>query len=633
MKMTTEEAFVKVLQIHGIEHAFGIIGSAMMPISDLFPKAGIRFWDCGHEGNAGMMADGFTRASGKISMMVAQNGPGITNFVTPVKTAYWNHTPLLLVTPQAANMTMGQGGFQEVPQMTIFEDMVAYQEEVLHPSRIAEVLNRVIMQAKRASAPAQINIPRDFWIQVVDIELPSIVTFERPAGGEAAIARAAALPSNARFPVILNGGGVVIGGAIQKSMVLAERLDAPVCCVWSVIVGYGRDSIAEAVCDQMKKMPYFAGIFGNIPAIKFAQKFLEKLPRLDKVFFSNSGSEANEKAFKIIRQASRINAMRKGKYKIMYRDRDYHGTTIGAMSATDQAQRIQDFGPFVEGFVEFPHCACYRCPYDKTYGKCNIECARKIEDIILQEGADTIGGMIVEPITAGGGILKPVKKYYPILQEICKKYDIWLIMDEVVCGFGRTGKFWGHDHYDIDPDIITMAKGLASSYEALSATVVKQKVYDVFLNDPTDPDTRLDYFRDISTYGGCTAPMVAALESTRIIEDENLIENSRVVGEYLFKKLNELKKYDCVGDIRGQGLFCGIEYVNNKATKDPITEEQMTALMDNVIGEGVIVGRTNFSFHGLNNIMNFAPSLIITKKQVDTIVTAVTNAIEKTFKF
>ncbi len=162
MKMTTEEAFVKVLQMHGIEHAFGIIGSAMMPISDLFPKAGITFWDCAHEGNAGMMADGYTRASGKMSMMVAQNGPGITNFVTPVKTAYWNHTPLLLVTPQAANMAMGQGGFQEVPQMAVFEDMVAYQEEVRHPARIAEVLNRVIMQAKRASAPAQINVPRDF---------------------------------------------------------------------------------------------------------------------------------------------------------------------------------------------------------------------------------------------------------------------------------------------------------------------------------------------------------------------------------------------------------------------------------------------------------------------------------------
>ena len=230
MKMTTEEAFVKVLQMHGIEHAFGIIGSAMMPISDLFPAAGINFWDAAHECNAGMMADGYTRASGKMSMMVAQNGPGITNFVTPVKTAYWNHTPLLLVTPQAANKTIGQGGFQEMEQMNLFADCVAYQEEVRDPSRIAETLNRVILQAKRASGPAQINIPRDFWTQVIDIELPKIVEFERPSGGKDALQHAADLLSAAKFPVILNGAGVVLSTGIPASAALAERLDAPVCC-------------------------------------------------------------------------------------------------------------------------------------------------------------------------------------------------------------------------------------------------------------------------------------------------------------------------------------------------------------------------------------------------------------------
>ena len=230
MKMTTEEAFVKVLQMHGIEHAFGIIGSAMMPISDLFPTAGIAFWDCAHECNAGMMADGFTRATGKMSMMIAQNGPGITNFVTPVKTAFWNHTPLLLVTPQAANRTIGQGGFQEIEQMKLFEDMVCYQEEVRDPSRMAEVLNRVIEKAFRGCAPAQINVPRDYWTQVIDIELPQIVRLERPRGGTAAIAEAAKLLSEANFPVILNGAGVVLSGGIPASAKLAERLAAPVCC-------------------------------------------------------------------------------------------------------------------------------------------------------------------------------------------------------------------------------------------------------------------------------------------------------------------------------------------------------------------------------------------------------------------
>ena len=230
MKMTTEEAFVKVLQMHGIEHAFGIIGSAMMPISDLFPKAGITFWDCAHECNAGMSADGYTRASGKMAMAIAQNGPGITNFVTPIKTAYWNHTPMLLVTPQAANKTIGQGGFQEIQQMAAFEDMVCYQEEVRDPSRVAEVLNRVIEKAWRGSAPAQINVPRDYWTQVIDIELPQVVRLELPRGGENAIAEAARLLSEAQFPVILNGAGVVLGNAIPTSAALAERLAAPVCC-------------------------------------------------------------------------------------------------------------------------------------------------------------------------------------------------------------------------------------------------------------------------------------------------------------------------------------------------------------------------------------------------------------------
>lgn len=250
MKMTTEEAFVKTLQRHGIRHAFGIIGSAMMPISDLFPAAGITFWDCAHEGAAGMMADGYTRATGKMSMMIAQNGPGITNFVTAVKTAYWNHTPLLLVTPQAANKTIGQGGFQEVEQMKLFEDMVAYQEEVRDPSRVAEVLNRVILQAKRASAPAQINIPRDMWTQVVDIEIPEIIEFERSAGGEKALEDAARLLSEARFPVILNGAGVVLGKAIPDTIALAERLGAPVC------VGYQHNDAFPG------SHPLFAGPLG-----------------------------------------------------------------------------------------------------------------------------------------------------------------------------------------------------------------------------------------------------------------------------------------------------------------------------------------------------------------------------------
>jgi len=230
VKMNTEEAFVKVLQMHGIKHAFGIIGSAFMPISDLFPKAGITFWDVAHESNGGLIADGYTRSTGKIAMCIAQNGPGVTGFVTPIKTAYWNHTPMLLVTPQAANKTIGQGGFQEVEQMNLFKDMVCYQEEVRDPSRMAEVLNRVIEKAIRGSAPAQINVPRDYWTQVIDIELPTIIRMERNSGGAQAVKSAAELLSSAKFPVILSGAGVILADAIDDCKALAEKLDAPVAC-------------------------------------------------------------------------------------------------------------------------------------------------------------------------------------------------------------------------------------------------------------------------------------------------------------------------------------------------------------------------------------------------------------------
>lgn len=264
MKMTTEEAFVKTLQRHGIQHVFGIIGSAMMPISDLFTAAGITFWDCAHEGSAGMMADGYTRSTGKMSMMIAQNGPGITNFVTAVKTAYWNHTPCLVVTPQAANKTIGQGGFQEMEQMNVFKDCVAYQEEVRDPTRICEILARVIAKAKRLSGPAQINIPRDFWTQVLDIDIPEPVEFETNPGGHASIAKAAEMLSVAKFPVILNGAGVVLAaGGIEASRNLAERLDAAVC------VGYQHNDAFPG------SHPLFAGPLGYNGS-KAAMKLINK---------------------------------------------------------------------------------------------------------------------------------------------------------------------------------------------------------------------------------------------------------------------------------------------------------------------------------------------------------------------
>lgn len=406
-----------------------------------------------------------------------------------------------------------------------------------------------------------------------------------------------------------------------------EFLDGVSGAVWCVNVGYGRESMAKAIYDQSVKMPYYAGSAGNIPAIKLAKKMNEFLPNNQYTYFQNSGSEANEKAFKMTRQYFRLQG--KDKYKILFRNRDYHGTTIAALSATGQEERKAEFGPFVPGFVEFPHACCYRCHFGKTYPECNIECARCVEDVIKQEGPDTVGAVIVEPITAGGGIIPPVKEYFPILQEICKKYEVLMIMDEVVCGFGRTGKWFGHHHYDVAPDIVTMAKGMASAYMPLSATCATKEIFDVFKQQPDD---KLAFFRDISTYGGCANACAAGLENVRIIEEENLLENITNMGNYLIESLNELRDFPIVGDVRGVGLFTGVELVEDKETKVPVSEAFMAQVMADIASQGVLSGRTNKSLPGMNTILTLAPAFIATKADIDEIVAAYRYAIEKNSK-
>ncbi len=426
--------------------------------------------------------------------------------------------------------------------------------------------------------------------------------------------------------IIVAGNGLMVTDIRGR-----EYLDATSGGVWCVNVGYGRDSIADAAAAQMKKMAYFAGSVGTVPSIKLSGKIMELLPKMGKVYYSNSGSEANEKSYKIIRQAATIDPARRGKYKILYRDRDYHGTTIAALASSGQAERKKDFGPFPDGFVQIPHCLCYRCPFGKIYPRCDIQCARAVEEIILKEGPESVGGLIVEPITAGGGIIIPVDEYFPILQSICRKYGLFLVIDEVVAGFGRTGRFFGHQHFEVDPDMITLAKGMASAYEPISATVVKQHVYDLFLNDPVDPDQRMHFFRDISTYGGCAGVMAASLENIRIMETENLVENSRVMGDYLLGRLGELSDHPAVGDVRGKGLFCGVELVSDKQGKQPPSEAQVGAVVDAAKAEGVLLGRTNSSLPGLNTTLYFAPALVITKEEADRVVDATQRGIEKVF--
>lgn len=403
-----------------------------------------------------------------------------------------------------------------------------------------------------------------------------------------------------------------------------EYLDATSGGVWCVNVGYGRERIAEAVADQLKKLPFYAATCGSLPSIDFSEKLLSHMPGFSRVYINNSGSEANEKAFKMVRQISHLKHGGK-KYKIVYRARDYHGTTITTLSACGQEERRDQYGPFTPGFVEFPACLPYRAPYPEGTPDLGEKLARELETVVQKEDPDTVGAVILEPITAGGGIIVPPDGYFETISEICKKYGLLLIIDEVVCGIGRTGKWFAYQHFDCKPDIVTMAKGVASGYLPISCTVTTEEVFNL-LQDKSDT---FSYFRDISTFGGCVAGPAAALENIKIIEEENLLDNVVRMGEYAEAGLRELLSHPNVGDVRGKGLLQGIEFVEDKKTKEPLPEAKVIAICGAAAKRGVLLGRTNRCFLGRNNIINIAPAYTVTKDEMDIILKALADSIKE----
>ena len=421
--------------------------------------------------------------------------------------------------------------------------------------------------------------------------------------------------------VIVEGKGMRVWDARGK-----EHLDAVSGGVWTVNVGYGRESIADAVRAQLVQMCYFAGAAGSIPGARFAQRLIEKMPGLSRVYYANSGSEANEKVWKMVRQIAHRHHGG-NKWKVLYRERDYHGTTIAALAACGQPQRAMQYGPFPDGFVEVPHCLEYRAQWDVAdYGR---RAADAIEEVILREGADSVGCLCLEPVTAGGGVIVPPVGYWERVQEICTKYNVLLHIDEVVCGVGRTGTWFGYQHYGVKPDFVTMAKGVASGYAAIACTVTTEAVFDRFKDDASDP---MGYFRDISTFGGCTAGPAAALENMRIIEDEGLLENTTAMGDRLVANLQALsERHRVIGDVRGKGLFCGAELVVDRVTKEPADEKKVAAVVADCMAQGVIIGMTNRSLPGFNNTLCLSPALIATADDIDQITGGIDRALLRVF--
>lgn len=423
--------------------------------------------------------------------------------------------------------------------------------------------------------------------------------------------------------IIVEGKGMRVWDQKGK-----EHIDAVSGGVWTVNVGYGRERIANAVRDQLVKMNYFAQTAGSIPGSIFSEMLTDKMPGLTRVYYSNSGSEANEKVFKMVRQISH-NVHGGKKNKILYRERDYHGTTIACLSAGGQPERNAQYGPFTPGFVEVPHCLEYRNQFGVSSEEYGAACVKATEDVILREGPDTIGLLCLEPVTAGGGVIVPPKGYWEGIQELCKKYDILLHIDEVVCGVGRTGKWFGYQQFDIKPDFVTMAKGVASGYAAISCTVTTEAVFELFKANAEDP---MSYFRDVSTFGGCAAGPAAAIENMKIIEEENLLENCTAMGDYMLGLLGDLmSKHEMIGEVRGKGLFLGAELVADRSTREPMAEKMVQAVVANCMAQGVIIGATNRSLPGLNNTLCFSPALIATKSDLEEIVTAVDRALSEVF--
>jgi adenosylmethionine-8-amino-7-oxononanoate aminotransferase len=385
--------------------------------------------------------------------------------------------------------------------------------------------------------------------------------------------------------------------------------------IWCVNVGYGREELADVAREQMARLPYLPGTFIHAPAAKLAGKLTEMLGYASKVYFTNSGSEANEAAFKVARQYHSQTGS-PHRYKIIARYRGYHGNTLGALSATGQAERKLGYEPFAPGFIHIDAPDPYRITHD---------CADQLERTIEREGRETVAAFIMEPIIAGGGVLVPPDDYLPRVREICSRHGVLLILDEVVTGFGRTGTTFAHIPAGVEPDLLTLGKGIASGYQPLAAMVAKQSIFEAFEGAPGE----LRHFRHINTYGGHPVATAVALRNIEILEREGLIEKAAKTGEKMISRLRRLEEHPNVGEVRGRGLLIGIEFVEDKNSRAPIASAGTAAVVARCARDGVLVGRTTNTTPGFDNVVMLAPPFVLADDEVDILASAIERAIQE----
>jgi adenosylmethionine-8-amino-7-oxononanoate aminotransferase len=393
-----------------------------------------------------------------------------------------------------------------------------------------------------------------------------------------------------------------------------NRLLDAVAGLWCVNVGYGRAELAEVAAEQMARLAYLPGTFTHAPAALLADKLVGMLGWPGKVYFTSSGSEANEAAFKIARQYHAQTGSR-GRYKIIARYRGYHGNTLGALSATGQAERRHGYEPLAPGFLHVEAPDAYRVTWD---------CAAELERVIAREGAGTVAAFIMEPIVAGGGVLVPPDAYLPRVREICDATGVLLILDEVVTGFGRTGAAFAHQRAGVVPDLITLGKGIASGYQPLAAVVAREALFEAFAG----AEDELRHFRHINTYGGHPVATAVGLRNIAIMERESLFERAAKTGDALLARLCRLERLPHVGHVRGRGLLLGIELVEDQATRAPLSAAATTAVVARCAAAGVIVGKTTNTTPGFANVVILAPPLILSDAEADLLASTLERAIE-----
>ncbi|CAA9575125.1 MAG: Aminotransferase, class III [uncultured Thermomicrobiales bacterium] len=394
--------------------------------------------------------------------------------------------------------------------------------------------------------------------------------------------------------------------------------------LWCVNVGYGQERLVEAAARQMRQLPYTPLTRPAPAAMQLAERLTGLLPGdLNHVVFVNSGSEAVETALKIARQYARLRFPKENRHKIISRYRGYHGWTMGALGATGQEIRKARFEPTLAGHIHVRPPDLFRLFAGLTPSQAAAQLVRELEDVIRFEGPDTIVAFIGEPIIGGGGVIVPPDEYWPAIRALCDRHGILLIHDEVITGFGRTGKWFGSEHWGVVPDIMTLAKGISSGYVPLGATAVTANVFDAFKGDPAENVQ----FNQLSTYGGHPVACAVALENLAVIEGDGLVENAARVGASLGDGLRELMAdHPIVGEVRGKGLLWGVELAV-PGTTEPLAGEHVNTVLREAQARGVLFGKNSSTVRDLDCTITISPPLIIGQAEVEKIVAALDGAL------